>query len=436
MSNIPDEIEGLGKATMRLRHNPAFEAQIYEFSSDSYFVWSRIDGYTSVREVILMVGLPVEQTIAILRDLRASGALLVPGEVPESVAELVERTRQAARSRSLGDAGSAPGSPRTPRPSTIQGSGAPSPSPARARRASTIQAPGAPEPPPPSSRARRASTVPPGASIVRRAITADPVAQVEAVRAAPAMPDELTDEEAAAMAAEVDIPEATRRLIIAVRRQIGRTDYFALLGESRDADKRQLKRAYFRLSKEFHPDRFFGKKTGPFEPWLGVIFESLSKAFDVLGDDKSRERYLAALAGDAPRPRSEQTPAEHARELFDRACGAEMGGDPAGALRLFAAAIHVDAQTRYISRAARCAIAAGELSVAEEYAKKAAELKPESASLSRILADAYRAAGKLAEAEATLVFALSLSNHNDVLANELSTDLAEVRAQLAAAGGS
>lgn len=233
------------------------------------------------------------------------------------------------------------------------------------------------------------------------------------------------------MSASVDLGDEVKRRIITMRRRVRSADYFVLLEVARDVDARDLKRAYFRLSKEFHPDRYYRKNTGPFGPWLAQIFETLSKAFEVLADATSRQRYLASMTGEHLSTSSAQTRTEYARDLFERACTAETGGDMEGALKLFAAAIRVDAQPRYLSRAALCATSAGELPAAEEYAKKAASLEPESPSYARILADVYRASGKLEQAEKTLVHALGLKSENDILAKELAADLSDVRADLA-----
>ena len=62
---------------------------------------------------------------------------------------------------------------------------------------------------------------------------------------------------------------------------------------------------------------------------------------------------------------------------------------------LFGAAIQADPQARYMRRAASCATKARELKTAEEYAKQAAHLQPKDPSYARVLADVYRAAGKL-----------------------------------------
>src|SRR5690606_581586 len=79
---------------------------------------------------------------------------------------------------------------------------------------------------------------------------------------------ELSAEEAAALAAPGDLGEDERRRIVEMVRRAARGTYFDLLGVLPTADKKELKRAYFRVSKEFHPDRYYGRDLGPFGPWL------------------------------------------------------------------------------------------------------------------------------------------------------------------------
>jgi Flp pilus assembly protein TadD len=100
-------------------------------------------------------------------------------------------------------------------------------------------------------------------------------------------------------------------------------------------------------------------------------------------------------------------------------------------MKLFAAAVRVDSQPRYLRRAASCALAAGQPKSAVEYAKKAHALAPSDPSSARLLAAAFRSAGKLSDAEDLLVMAMALKSENDVLTSELRNDLAEVRRLLA-----
>lgn len=342
MSGIPKEIPDLGSADDRVRQNPRFDPTAAgAFSSEDYFVWSRIDGHTSIRDLILMTGFPPDRTVAILRRLREVGALLRPNESPEAVAERLEKARQAAALAGL----------------------------------------------------------------------------------------ELTEAEQAALGEAIDLDDSEKRRIVVMLRKVDSGDYFALLGVSETVDRRTLKKAYFKVSKEFHPDRYYGKDLGSFRERLARIFDTAHKAFEVLSDDAERAAYLARRSGAGRTRAASQTPQDHAAELFRRACSAEVSGDESTAAQLFAAAVRVDPKDRYLRRAASFSLTAERFEEAEEYAKKAAELRPSDPSYARLLADTYRAAGKLDRAELTLARALTLRNENDILRAELEADLAAVRTE-------
>lgn len=242
--------------------------------------------------------------------------------------------------------------------------------------------------------------------------------------------DDPTEEEARALELDVAISKEERIRILQYRRRIGAATLFELLEiEEEEADKRSIKRAYFRLSKEFHPDRHYGKDIGPFTVWLSDVFKAVTNAFNVLGDRKKRARYEAELRGDSGLEKP-QTKEEHAHALFQNACDAELRGDTKQALKFFAASIRMDERPRVLRRAAMCAVQAHELSVAEEYAKKAAHLSAKDASYLRTLADVYRAGRRFHEAREVLEQALELDTENDVLFTELKSDLAAVQANI------
>ncbi len=72
-------------------------------------------------------------------------------------------------------------------------------------------------------------------------------------------------------------------------------DAFELLEVTRTADKKEIKRAYFKMSKELHPDRYFGKSIGPYRERLSKIFQSVKAAYELLSDDDRRAAYLESV---------------------------------------------------------------------------------------------------------------------------------------------
>jgi tetratricopeptide (TPR) repeat protein len=209
-----------------------------------------------------------------------------------------------------------------------------------------------------------------------------------------------------------------------MQRLVARRDPWAILGVARGGDAKTLKRAYFKLSKDVHPDRFYGKRLGSFQHRLAVVFEAVSRAYAKL---TAPDTVIPTGVHRAVGTEQPQTPHEYAAELFERACTLEVTGDPLEAMKLFAAAVRIEPHTRYLRRAATCALSAGQPKTAVEYAKKAQAQAPEDPSAARLLATAFRAAGKLADAEELLVLAMAMKSSNDALATELRHDLAEVR---------
>lgn len=396
MSSVPAEIAGIGPTTQKLRVSPGFDPLKAAVGPDEYFVLSRIDGNLSLRDVLLATGLPIERGIQIVTRLRSIGALLLPGETgTPAPATMPARTPSAtspAASRTV-----------TPVASTPR-AGMPVVPPLARPQAASASAPSA----------RATTPTPAGPELGHDLRLEDPSA------------DELT-----AMAEDCVVPEVVRRRVLSMQRLIPKSDPHALLGVSGSADAKTLKRAYFLLSKEIHPDRYYGKQVGSFGERMSQVFEAASRAYARLtGTDKSRSSGANPAVRSATKEQP-QTPQEYAAELFDRACQLEVSGDALGAMKLFAAAVRMDSQSRYLRRAASCALQAQQPKSAVEYAKKAYSQSPNDVSAARLLAAAFRAAGKLSDAEEVLVMAMAIKNENDVLTAELRNDLVEVRRLLA-----
>jgi curved DNA-binding protein CbpA len=100
--------------------------------------------------------------------------------------------------------------------------------------------------------------------------------------------------------AEVDLTREEQRRILEFEASLDRP-YHALLGVDRDADAKAIKRAYFALSKEFHPDRHFRRDLGEFAPRLDRIFKKIVEAYELLSDPATREEIERSMS-QAPPP--------------------------------------------------------------------------------------------------------------------------------------
>jgi tetratricopeptide (TPR) repeat protein len=95
---------------------------------------------------------------------------------------------------------------------------------------------------------------------------------------------------------KVDISQETRRRIVDAHEAVSELNLYELLGVEREADKRQIRDAYFALSKVFHPDAYFGKNLGTFKPKMEAVFKRLTSAYEILGKPKKRAEYDQYLA--------------------------------------------------------------------------------------------------------------------------------------------
>lgn len=98
----------------------------------------------------------------------------------------------------------------------------------------------------------------------------------------------------------LDLAPERQQEILAFEAQLERP-YHELLGVGLDADEKAIKRAYFALSKKFHPDRYFRQRIGDFAPRLERIFKKLVEAYELLSDPSTRAELERALAETRPR---------------------------------------------------------------------------------------------------------------------------------------
>lgn len=108
--------------------------------------------------------------------------------------------------------------------------------------------------------------------------------------------------------ADLDLPLKAQEAIVEMYGRLDRP-YHEILGVPLDADARAVKRSYFTLSKEYHPDRYFRRDIGAFQPVLERVFRKIVEAYELMSDPTVRAEMQRSLEGEAQAPGSEQASA-------------------------------------------------------------------------------------------------------------------------------
>ncbi len=96
---------------------------------------------------------------------------------------------------------------------------------------------------------------------------------------------------AAQLIEDVEIDDALQEKILQTFKRADRLNHYELLGVATDADRTDIRKAYFALSKTFHPDSYYGKRLGSFKAQMEVIFRKVTDAYEVVGRQQKREAY-------------------------------------------------------------------------------------------------------------------------------------------------
>ena len=74
-------------------------------------------------------------------------------------------------------------------------------------------------------------------------------------------------------------------------------DYFQILKIGQTGGPSELKSAYYRESRAYHPDRFYQLPDGDLKESIGRIYKRINEAYVCLRDDVKRPKYLADISG-------------------------------------------------------------------------------------------------------------------------------------------
>ena len=74
-------------------------------------------------------------------------------------------------------------------------------------------------------------------------------------------------------------------------------DYFQVLKVGQGANPNDIKSAYYRESRGYHPDRFYQLPNLDLKESIGRIYKRINEAYVCLRDDVKRAKYLADISG-------------------------------------------------------------------------------------------------------------------------------------------
>ncbi len=85
--------------------------------------------------------------------------------------------------------------------------------------------------------------------------------------------------------------EITKKKIRQAYDGLAQQNHYEVLGLDREASRDEIKRAYFHLAKEYHPDRHFQTGLEDLMPVLESLFRRITEAYDTLLMERRRKEY-------------------------------------------------------------------------------------------------------------------------------------------------
>jgi curved DNA-binding protein CbpA len=227
------------------------------------------------------------------------------------------------------------------------------------------------------------------------------------------MPEEVIQE----ASLEID-PEFLKR-VDALSESCETMGYYALLGVHRSSSKSDIKKAYFNVAREFHPDRHFSVQSEDIKSKLNDIFAHATIAYKTLSDPKKRNEYDKGLYVEPSRTISS---VDRARDHFNKGKSKLWSNNVVEAEKLFSEAIYLDgskASYHYYH-----GVALGKLKRFKDAAKafgKSVDLNPQEAQYLAELGHAFLNLGFHKRAKGMFEKALEISESDDRAKEGLKT---------------
>jgi curved DNA-binding protein CbpA len=123
-------------------------------------------------------------------------------------------------------------------------------------------------------------------------------------------------------------------------------DYFGVLKVPQGAGLAEIKAAYYRESRTYHPDRFAAYPDPVVRDLVGKIYRRVNEAYTVLRDDRKRAKYVQDIGGPERARKLRFTEADEAqvKEAQKKKIEEQLGQTPNGRKFYAAALVEIEAQ--------------------------------------------------------------------------------------------
>ncbi|UCG77668.1 MAG: DnaJ domain-containing protein [Nitrospirota bacterium] len=224
--------------------------------------------------------------------------------------------------------------------------------------------------------------------------------------------------------AEVD-PEF-EGMIEKMRARVEKGNYYEVLGVDKQAKSDEIKRSYFKLTKEFHPDRHFSIGSDEVRKKLNTISSFINAAYSCLSDPARRSEYDQSISSGVGGVEEGRTASreEMAAEKYEDGRSKMMMGMYEEAEKTFAQAIYFDDSNpnfHYYH-----GLALNKLGLVKEAARsmeKAVQLKPDGVRFMIELGYVFLKMGMKKRAETNFKRALDIDPQNEKAIKGLSKAL-------------
>ncbi len=194
--------------------------------------------------------------------------------------------------------------------------------------------------------------------------------------------------------------------------------YYGVLGIENTASITEIKKAYYKTAKMFHPDIHFLTEESSVKAKLGHIFSYIYKAYTVLSDQQKREEYNKSLTS---RSSQELTRTEKAKVIFKEGMKFLRMKEYENAELSFKQAIYFDsANAAYYYSYGITFVKQGKLSDAVKALNKAVSLMPYNERYLTELGSVYLELGFKSRAKALFIKVLRISPDNVVASREMA----------------